>query len=232
MPSTGQTASAETTSGSAPASEPHPLDRIAPEVHRRPTTDRQIPADVVALDRARPGCRTRLRSDRSAPSTPESSTVRICVGVRVVPPVERLHHHHVGGPRGVGDESGVVGVGGERLLAQHVLAGLDRGDRPLTMQRRGRADVHRVDGRRTRSTPRTSRTPAEVPTSRRPAAHARDRGPRPRPVRPRRRRRPGRSPRSAAIREAATRPMRMVMTGALRGRGRWRSTVRCTCGGQ
>jgi hypothetical protein len=67
-------------------------------------------------------------------------------GVRVVAPVEGLHHHDIAGVGGDSDQAGVGGVGRKRFLAEHVLPGLDRCDRPLPMKRRRRADVDGVDG--------------------------------------------------------------------------------------
>ena len=64
---------------------------------------------------------------------------------RVVPVVERLHHDEAGARRDRGDGFGLLGVRGERLLAQHVLAGFERGDRPLRVQPVGQRVVDRVD---------------------------------------------------------------------------------------
>ena len=63
----------------------------------------------------------------------------------VVAVVERLHHHE---PGAVGDRSHPFGFGGvarEGLLAQHVLPGLERGDRPLGVQPVGERVVDGVD---------------------------------------------------------------------------------------
>ena len=64
---------------------------------------------------------------------------------RVVPVVERLHHDEAGARRDRGDVFGLLRVRGERLLAQHVLAGLERGDRPLRVQPVRERVVDRVD---------------------------------------------------------------------------------------
>ena len=66
---------------------------------------------------------------------------------RVVAVVEGLHHHEPGAGRRLGDRAGLVGVAGERLLAEHVLTGRDRGQRPLCVQPVGQRDVDRVERR-------------------------------------------------------------------------------------
>ena len=66
-------------------------------------------------------------------------------GERVVPVVERLHHDEAGARRNGGNLLGFVRVRGERLLAQHVLACLERGDRPLRVEPVGQRVVDRVD---------------------------------------------------------------------------------------
>ena len=81
----------------------------------------------------------------SVPSSPLLDDVVHALRERVVPVVERLHDHE---PGAVGDRRhlfGLRGVGGERLLAQHVLAGLERGDRPLRVQPVRQWVVDRVD---------------------------------------------------------------------------------------
>ena len=60
---------------------------------------------------------------------------------------ERLHQPHAFGGAGV-DHPLRVGRGhGQRLLAQDVLAGTGRGDRPLGVEMVGQRDVHDVDVR-------------------------------------------------------------------------------------
>ena len=48
--------------------------------------------------------------------------------------VKRLHHHSIRPRRHVGDLAGLNCVGGERLLAQHVLAGVECGASPSAVQ--------------------------------------------------------------------------------------------------
>ncbi len=64
---------------------------------------------------------------------------------RVVAVVERLHHHEPGAVGDRGHLFGLGGVVGEGLLAEHVLARLERGDRPLRVQTVGQRVVDGVD---------------------------------------------------------------------------------------
>jgi hypothetical protein len=64
---------------------------------------------------------------------------------RVVPVVERLHHHEPGAVGRRRDLLGFGGVRGERLLAQDVLARRDRLQRPLRVQSVRQRVVDRVD---------------------------------------------------------------------------------------
>ena len=81
----------------------------------------------------------------SVPSSPLSTSARMRCGERVVAVVERLHHHEPGAIGDRRDLLGLGGVAGERLLAQHVLARFERGDRPLRVQAVGQRVVDRVD---------------------------------------------------------------------------------------
>jgi hypothetical protein len=65
--------------------------------------------------------------------------------LRVVAPHEGLGQHAAFALGDVEDAIDVLGVAGERLLAQHVLAGLERAERPLHVQRVGQRVVDRVD---------------------------------------------------------------------------------------
>ena len=147
------------------------------------------------------------------------------VDVGVVAPVERLHHDDVARPGGIGDAASVGGVGGERLLAQHVLARPDRGDRPLAVERRRRADVHRVDrcdSTSSRYEPNASAAPhcvGGVPGPRR------DRVRRPRRSRRRRRARAGSATAGTAMRDAARTPETDGRGGDGHGRRLYRATA-------
>jgi hypothetical protein len=65
--------------------------------------------------------------------------------LRVVAPHERLLEHQAQALGGVEGTLDVCGAAAHRLLAQHVLAGLQRPDRPLDVQRVGQRVVDRFD---------------------------------------------------------------------------------------
>ena len=65
--------------------------------------------------------------------------------LRMVPPHERLHQHAPGPLGGVERALRLLRPPRQRLLAEHVLAGLQRPDRPLDVQRVRQRDVDRVD---------------------------------------------------------------------------------------
>ena len=69
------------------------------------------------------------------------------LGQRVVPVVERLHHYEPAAVSRRRDLLGLGGVGRERLLAQDVLAGCDRLQRPLGVQPVRQRVVDRIDVR-------------------------------------------------------------------------------------
>ena len=83
-------------------------------------------------------------------------------GHGVVLVVERLHHDQAGvGAAASATCARLVGVGREGLLAQHVLAGLEGGDRPVAVETVGQRDVDGVDLGVARSAPCTSPGPGE-----------------------------------------------------------------------
>jgi hypothetical protein len=65
--------------------------------------------------------------------------------LRVVAVHEALHQEAVGALGGVERPLDLVGVARQRLLAEHVLAGFERPDRPLDVERVGERDVHGLD---------------------------------------------------------------------------------------
>ncbi len=92
----------------------------------------EIPPDVVAGDTAVRDVEHRLDADeRTEQARVEHLSDLIDIGV--VAPVVGLHHDDVATAGGIGDPLRVVGVRRERLLAEHVLAGLDRRDRRLAV---------------------------------------------------------------------------------------------------
>ena len=118
-------------------------DRVAADVVERAAA-RRLVADVVGveqaigeegLDRARFPDRARARDLARAPP------------LRMVAHHERLGDE-LAGPRARGDQRlRLVGVKRDRLLAQHVLAGLQRADRPGDVQLVGQRIVDRLDRR-------------------------------------------------------------------------------------
>ena len=66
-------------------------------------------------------------------------------GLRVVAVHERLAQQSAAPLGGVECRIHLLGVARERLLAEHVLAGLERFDRPLGVQRVRQRDVDRLD---------------------------------------------------------------------------------------
>src|SRR5579863_3234570 len=60
---------------------------------------------------------------------------------------ERLEHQSPGAASGIGDRADLVDREGQRFLAEHVLAGLERLHRPLCVQVVGKWVVDGVDGR-------------------------------------------------------------------------------------
>ena len=63
---------------------------------------------------------------------------------RMVAIVKGLHHHPIRCGGQFGDLAGLGGIGGERLFAQHVLAGLERGPSPPAVQAVGQRVVDSV----------------------------------------------------------------------------------------
>ena len=118
-------------------------DRVAADVVERAAA-RRLVADVVGveqaigekgLDRAHFADRARARD------------------LARTPPLRMMAHHErlgdeLAGPRARGDQRlRLVGVERDRLLAQHVLAGLHRADRPRDVQLVGQRIVDRLDRR-------------------------------------------------------------------------------------
>ena len=117
------------------------VDRVAPGVHRRPAGQRQLVADV--LEHRKREAQARLdvlhRSERPLVEELAGSHEH-----RVVPVVERLHHHCARRHHG-GHGARLVHVGGEGLLAQHVLSRRECGQCPPAVEPVGERVVHGVD---------------------------------------------------------------------------------------
>ena len=115
-------------------------DAVAPDVHQRAALELGAQADVAGREPPKQNC---ARITRSSP-TPGDQLAQPR-GLRRVAPHERLHQHAVRALGGVEGALGVRGMARQRLLAQHVLAGLQRPDRPLDVHRVRQRDVDRVD---------------------------------------------------------------------------------------
>ena len=91
---------------------------------------------------------------------------------RVIAVVERLHQDPAAALRRLDHRARLVGVGGERLLAQHVLACAHGPDAPLGVQAVGQRIVDGVDLADRRSARRTSRRRADAVLARERSARA------------------------------------------------------------
>ena len=118
-------------------------DRVAAHVHGGASGQCQLVADV-ALFPERGGERHVDPADVAQLARPHD--LHQAPAQRVVLVVEGLHHHPTGGAVvRLGHSPGLVGVGGERLLAQDVFAGLEGGDGPVPVEAVGEGVVDGVD---------------------------------------------------------------------------------------
>src|SRR5437588_1335765 len=117
-------------------------DAVAPDVHERAALEVGQQADILRVveEEAEGGPDEPQPADRAL-----GDELGQPLRLRRVTPHERLHQQ----PACVlGGVEGVLGIGGgsrERLLAQHVLAGLERADRPRHVERVRQRDVDRLD---------------------------------------------------------------------------------------
>ena len=171
-------ASARTTSGSAAGEEAQQVDGVAADVHRRAAGQVVAVADVAGKEqrdahrRSRCGAWRRARRNRRSPSCApragdSGSGTPPPAGGRSAP--RRQHHLRR-----------LIGVRGDRLLAQDVLARLQRADAPLGVQAVGQRVVDRVDLRIGDQRRRSWAVHAGCRAWRRRPGPARDRAPRPR----------------------------------------------------
>ena len=118
-------------------------DRVAAHVHGGAAGQGQLVADVTLLpQRGREG-----HVDLGdVAELARADDLHQALGERVVLVVEGLHHDHTWVAVGrLGHGPGLVGVGGEGLLAQDVLAGPQGGDRPVPVEAVGQRVVDGVD---------------------------------------------------------------------------------------
>jgi len=117
-------------------------DAVAADVHQRASVEVGEQADVLRVveEEAERGPDEPQPADRAL-----GDELRQPPRLRREPPHECLHQQPA---RVLGGVEGVLGVDGgsrERLLAEHVLAGLERADRPLDVHRVREGDVQRLD---------------------------------------------------------------------------------------
>ena len=118
-------------------------DRVATHVHRGATGQGKLIADVTLLPQRR---REGDVDPGDVAELARADDLHQPLGERVVLVVEGLHDDHTWVAAGrLGHGPGLVGVGREGLLAQHVLAGPQRGDRPVPVEAVGEGVVHGVD---------------------------------------------------------------------------------------
>ncbi len=132
----------------------HETDRIAAGVHQRAACQCRVHADVAGIrQRKAKGRLNQLQApDRlGRKKLPHFQRLRLRA-VRI-----RFHQIHVIAARGIEHRARIGRRRGERLLAQHVLPGLDCPYRPLRMQIIGQRIVDRVDFSDRPAGPRRSR---------------------------------------------------------------------------
>ena len=114
---------------------------VAAHVHERAALERGADADVRVVARA--GWLNVARTATSSPMRGSSSTSRAACGR--VAPHEGLHEHQAGGLGGIPGHVDLGGVARVGLLAEDVLAGRQRRQRPGVVHRVGQRDVDGID---------------------------------------------------------------------------------------
>ena len=208
--------------GLPPGQQAQQAHRVAAHVHQGAAGEVEAVADVPALGI---GAEKAISMWRTGPSSPEWTISDQARRQRVVAVVEGLGHHQARGGGGAGHRAGLGGVGGEGLLAEHVLAGGQGGQRSSVRGGRWAAGCRRRRPRGPSRAPRRSPRPGGSCAWRRTGRPARGPG---RPGPPPRRRAPGgpaRSgppgrcgPRRGRRTRIRARPLRSVPAGRLRRR--------------
>ena len=116
------------------------VDGVAAGVHEGAAGEVEVEADVVGLQE-----RHTERRAHAVQASEAGDVVDDAVGEGVVAPMERLHQHLAARFRCVAHGASVIGVGRHRLLAEHVLAGLQRADRQRFVVAVGQRVVDGVD---------------------------------------------------------------------------------------
>ncbi len=123
--------------------QPQETHRVAPHVHGGAAGQRELVADVALLPQRRREGDVDVR-DVAELARADDLDQSLREGVVLV--VEGLHDHQTGvAVDHLSHARGLVGVGREGLLAQDVLAGPQRGDRPVAVQPVREWVVDRVD---------------------------------------------------------------------------------------
>ena len=123
--------------------EPQQAHGVAAHVHGGAAGQGQLVADVALLPQ---GSRERDVDVGDVAELARADDLHQALGEGVVLVVEGLHDHQAGvGVVHLRHRPGLVGVGGERLLAQDVLAGLEGRDGPVAVQPVGERVVDGVD---------------------------------------------------------------------------------------
>ena len=120
----------------------HNVHRVATRVHQRATREVVLEADVrePRQREAQRGLDVAQRAELTAADDLDHPP-----GERVVAPMEGLHEDETGLPRNRRELFRLRSIRGERLLAQHVLAGLERSRGPRRVQTVRQRVVDRVD---------------------------------------------------------------------------------------
>ena len=160
VPVSPKNACPKTLSGSPPR-QPRAADAVAADVHQRAALDVRAQPDVVrVVERV-----AERRADE--PELADRALVDQLLQplrLRIVAVHEGLGQEAAGAVGRVERRLDLLRMARERLLAQHVLAGLDRADRPFAVHRVRQGDVDGLDLRILEQLPRTSRTRARSPT--------------------------------------------------------------------
>ena len=122
--------------------EPRPADAVTADVHERAAVQVSRKADVLEVGEAEAeGC-----ADELEPADRTALHELLHPGrLRVVPVHEGLHEKPIRGVGGVEGALDLLGAPVEGLLAENVLPGFEREDRPLDVQRVRERDVDGVD---------------------------------------------------------------------------------------
>ena len=135
--------------------QPSTADAVAADVHQRAAVELGKRAHVGEVVEREPERRfDRAQPARPLPTSTSSATRRVCGWWRYMNASIRTRPVSLGGVERL---LGLCGAARVRLLAEHVLAGLERAHRPLVVEAVRKRDVDGVDARRPRAAPRTSR---------------------------------------------------------------------------